>query len=323
MKPFILLLSGLQGSGKSKRAVEWVDEAPGERERINYDTLRLEMFGPDWVWNRDDETQMQMEATKRCRDFLAAGKSVVIDNLNLADKARKLWHDVAIIMGVDVVEEELDTPVAVCVGRDANREGKARVGRAVIERAALDYGFIDLKAFPRNPRDYVIVDMDGTLADCSARREAAREGVDDKHKTDCVRAGKKIHRKCQECGAKQRINWDRFYDGVINDPVIEPVRNLVYLLSKNYDIIVVSGRPIDKAGKSTEEWLRKNLNVTVKHLFMRRGGDSRPDYVIKQEILDLMNCTERIRYCIDDRDQVVRMWRQNNLTCLQVADGDF
>ena len=26
---------------------------------------------------------------------------------------------------------------------------------------------------------------------------------------------------------------------------------------------------------------------------------------------------------LDDRNQVVKMWRENGLTCLQVAEGDF
>ena len=86
----------------------------------------------------------------------------------------------------------------------------------------------------------------------------------------------------------------------------------------------MSGRPIDKAGKATEDWLRTHLNpeMPIKHLFMRNSGDFRKDYVIKQEILDLLP-KDRIRYVLDDRDQVVEMWRKNGLTCLQVADGRF
>lgn len=30
-----------------------------------------------------------------------------------------------------------------------------------------------------------------------------------------------------------------------------------------------------------------------------------------------------VEFVIDDRDQVVRMWRDLGLRCLQVADGDF
>jgi hypothetical protein len=55
-----------------------------------------------------------------------------------------------------------------------------------------------------------------------------------------------------------------------------------------------------------------------RHLFMRRAGDSRPDQVIKREILDLIP-KDRVAYVLDDRQQVVDMWRAQGLTCLQVA----
>ena len=31
----------------------------------------------------------------------------------------------------------------------------------------------------------------------------------------------------------------------------------------------------------------------------------------------------QVDYVLDDRNQVVEMWRSLGLTCLQVADGDF
>ena len=52
---------------------------------------------------------------------------------------------------------------------------------------------------------------------------------------------------------------------------------------------------------------------------MRNSGDRRPDVEVKQEILDYLP-KDRIRYVLDDRDQVVDMRRKNGLTCLQVAD---
>ena len=55
---------------------------------------------------------------------------------------------------------------------------------------------------------------------------------------------------------------------------------------------------------------------------MRNSGDRRPDVEVKQEILDYLP-KDRIRCVLDDRDQVVDMWRKNGLTCLQVAEGTF
>jgi predicted kinase len=327
VKPILLVLSGLMGSGKSTRALSWVDEDPANRERLNYDTLRLEMFGPDWVFNRVEENAMKTEGTARVVSWLNSGKSVVIDNTNLTAPARMMWRVIGRDLGIDVVEEELDTPVEVCVARDRARAGQAQVGRAVIERAALDHGFLDLNDYQLYPKDFLIVDMDGTIADCGHRRKTA--ALPFVHKVDCTHTGDVVGANCPQCGARHRINWDVFYDGIAEDPVISPIVDLVVKLadvrgsSSNYDILIVSGRPIDKAGKATEAWLSEHAPFPVRHLLMRKGGDSRPDFVVKQEILDKLSCTPRIRYTIDDRNQVVQMWRKNGLTCLQVADGDF
>jgi hypothetical protein len=58
-------------------------------------------------------------------------------------------------------------------------------------------------------------------------------------------------------------------------------------------------------------------------LYMRQDGDFRRDDIVKQEILDKYIDKDRVLFVLDDRDQVVDMWRRNGLTCFQVAEGDF
>jgi hypothetical protein len=55
---------------------------------------------------------------------------------------------------------------------------------------------------------------------------------------------------------------------------------------------------------------------------MRKIGDFRPDEVLKKEWLDEVG-PENIKMIFDDRDKVVKMWRDNGITCLQVAPGNF
>jgi hypothetical protein len=46
--------------------------------------------------------------------------------------------------------------------------------------------------------------------------------------------------------------------------------------------------------------------------------------VVKREIFDRsIRHVWQVRGVLDDRDQVVRMWRDLGLTCAQVAPGDF
>lgn len=118
-------------------------------------------------------------------------------------------------------------------------------------------------------------------------------------------------------------DWNNFYseDLVKADALIENVANLVNILDSTYTIAIVSGRPIDKCGIVTEDWLIEN-HVAFDYLFMRNSNDRRPDVVVKQEILNKLP-KDRIAFVLDDRNSVVKMWRDNGLTCLQVAEGDF
>jgi hypothetical protein len=59
-------------------------------------------------------------------------------------------------------------------------------------------------------------------------------------------------------------------------------------------------------------------------LVMRKHEDNRPDNVVKLEIFNQLYRDEfNVKLVLDDRDQVVRMWRSLGLTCLQVAEGNF
>jgi hypothetical protein len=57
---------------------------------------------------------------------------------------------------------------------------------------------------------------------------------------------------------------------------------------------------------------------------MRKTGDHRKDYVVKKEIhRKLIKPKYEVLFVLEDRNQAVNMWRQEGLTCLQVAPGDF
>jgi hypothetical protein len=59
-------------------------------------------------------------------------------------------------------------------------------------------------------------------------------------------------------------------------------------------------------------------------LIMRATGDMRKDSIIKQELLEREIVPNSfVDFVLDDRNQVVDMWRSLGLTCLQVDYGDF
>lgn len=109
----------------------------------------------------------------------------------------------------------------------------------------------------------------------------------------------------------------------LNDLVNHPVRIIIESLNKSHDIIFVSGRE-SKYQPQTVDWIGRYLRLKEWALFMRATDDNRKDSIVKQEIYDqFIKDKYDIEFVLDDRDQVVEMWRANGLTCLQVAEGNF
>jgi hypothetical protein len=149
-------------------------------------------------------------------------------------------------------------------------------------------------------KDTLVCDIDGTIANCEHRKHY----VTSKPK-----------------------NHDAFYAGVGKDTAILPVMSLVHRLIDNpvrmVKLLFVTGRP-ERCRNDTVLWLQDHgFHPRDYMLHMRKDGDYRQDYIIKQEILDKYIDKERVWLVLDDRKQVVDMWRRNGLTCLQVAEGDF
>jgi|ERR1700722_954582 len=136
----------------------------------------------------------------------------------------------------------------------------------------------------------IIVDIDGTIADC-------------RHRIHLVKDGRK--------------EWKKFFDLMHEDLPIQPVIRLVNaMFNANSDILYVTGRP-EEYRAATTNWFQDNT-VHCNDILMRKTGDFRPDYIIKEEILfqqqgigfwpDLV---------IDDNQVVVDMWRKHGIITLQ------
>jgi len=113
------------------------------------------------------------------------------------------------------------------------------------------------------------------------------------------------------------------YEKSINDTLNKPVAEILGKFARTHTIILVTGREETNL-KTTLKWLQKN-NVPYHMIFMRKESDFRKDNVIKREIFyNEINGKYEISFVLDDRNQVVDMWRKDlGLTCLQVNYGDF
>lgn len=135
---------------------------------------------------------------------------------------------------------------------------------------------------------------------------------------------------------KPNHDWKSFFaacvDDVPNKPVIETLRQL----SMESEIWIWSGRS-DEVEIQTRGWLAKHvgwvgLSFDVDSapwwkdpLRMRKAGDHQPDVTLKMDWLAAMDPRDRARLvaCFDDRDRLVKAYREAGAACFQVAEGNF
>ena len=153
--------------------------------------------------------------------------------------------------------------------------------------------------------DTIVFDIDGTLANLSHRLKWVSGEVKD---------------------------WDRFYQDVRQDGVIEPIAELFFLLCiglGHYDIdfnmrvICITGRP-ERTRAATLKWFREKIGPEPDAIYMRKDHDFRPDVEIKREWVEkLRKEGNNIILAFEDRDRVVKMYRDLGIQCCQVAEGTY
>jgi hypothetical protein len=146
----------------------------------------------------------------------------------------------------------------------------------------------------------VIFDRDGTLASCPLRP------------TDRTNA-----------------SWAAFNAAMVFDPIVPTVVGLLQSVRPGVARIMVSGRaagdwPGDRRRRfQMGDWIAKH-DLPIDHLFMREGGDFRQDSEVKHEILhrDILPHFD-VLFAVDDRPQVIDVWRTHGIPVLQVRDPDL
>lgn len=115
------------------------------------------------------------------------------------------------------------------------------------------------------------------------------------------------------------FEWSR----VGEDKVNEPVKTVVNAMKKLYTIIIFTSRD-GICLTETINWLIEN-QIHYDKIFIRQQGNYEKDSVIKRRLYDMYVKDEyQVDFVIDDRNQVVDMWRKDlGLTCFQVDYGDF
>lgn len=290
--PYLCLTRGLPASGKTTWAMQKAKEEAGKTVRVNRDDLR-NMRGEYWIPKEEDMiTKWEYDCIATA---LLMGKNVIVDATNLhtdnIDKL-KIYLDNRIIKYKYVVKDFTDVSVAECIERDKNRmRTKGYVGEEVIIRMAKKAGLMPeqpAQRFLAGAKDCIICDIDGTLAH----------------------------------------NKDRsFYDEgerLLEDTVDWAIAHIVTTYWKQgKEIFLFSGRK-ENGRDYTMQWLQK-YGIPYHHLVMRAQDDNRKDSIVKREMYEkLIKGKYNVLFVLDDRDQVVKMWRHElGLKVLQVAEGNF
>lgn len=276
------MLSGLPASGKSTRAKEIVDNG-GNFVRVTKDLMRTMLHFDKWNGRNEGITQEAEKALVQA--LLSQGMNVIIDDTNLGGRHLELWKGIARDAGASFEHVHMDTGITSCILRDELRE--KRVGADVIIQMALQYGHI-------NGREYVLSDLDGTLAN-----------VD--HRLHYVKTTPK--------------DWKSFFAGIKDDIFRSDVWESV--IGENKPVILVSARP-EKYRRETEEWLRKHgiiRGVNYVTLIMRKDGDTRQDDDVKKDMYKRYFQHNKVVRIYDDRPRVIRMWRELGINVVDVGAG--
>lgn len=293
----IIMTKGLPASGKTTWAKEQVKKGNGRVKRVNKDDLRAMIDAGQWS-KKNEEVILEVR-DMLIRHFLVRGYDVIVDDTNLAPKHQAKLAEIA--EGFQVMLEEkdfTDVKLSVCLQRDYERANS--VGEQVIRTMYNSFikkkGHVAQYVKPPYSEDLpncIIVDIDGTLA----------------HMTD-----------------RSPYDYTRVSEDIVDENVRDVVlryysRDVMMEIPDTY-IIIVSGRE-DACRAETEKWLQDN-RIPYDEFYMRQTGDNRNDAIVKKEIYEeFIKPRFNVRFVLDDRDRVVKMWREEGLKVLQVAEGDF
>jgi len=304
----LTILRGVSGSGKSTWARQQ-NAIVTSRDAIRHGML--DVTYDEWYgWPVEKRNDMENVVTElqnaSVAALLKAGKDVIVDNTNIQWKFVKQIAKIGYRYGAEVEVKVFDVPLSVAQMRVKGRAAaggmlvpdeviaKQHASLAANKNKALD-PVVPPKPYngtPGKPKAF-LVDIDGTLA----------------HMRDY----------------RGPFDWKKVGLDDVDYVIQEIVENLIVgsrFDGPGYTVIVMSGRD-EACREETQNWLTDNM-IWADHVFMRPQGDMRPDNLIKAELFDkYVRDNFDVQFVLDDRDQVVEMWRAMGLTCLQVAPGDF
>jgi len=300
MSQVMKVLRGVVASGKSTDAIRWVAQKPLERARVNRDDIRFSIFG-SYVLPPELEGAVTKIELALIDTLLQAGKSVVIDNMNLRARYIKPYLLLAKKHNVVVLHQDFPVELEEALRRNAARD--RQVPEDVVKK--LYSTFLRKGSFPQFP----------TLEDYEVTTEPY---IPDVTKPTAILLD--VDGTAMKMGNRGPFDWHNVLVDTPNEPVIAAVKALQ---EAGHKIIVMSGRDI--ISKDDTILQLEDAGVVIEDIFMRPLGDQRKDNIIKGELFDAhVRDNYNVLFALDDRDQVVFFYRDVlGLTVFQVDYGNF
>ena len=149
---------------------------------------------------------------------------------------------------------------------------------------------------PLRPHEAVIVDVDGVLADASARQWH----ID-----------------------RRRPDWNGFFAGVADDLLLEEHSRLVRSLEQNIQVVLLTARPFTSR-EATLNWLERN-DVRWDLLALRGPADVgvRALGWKRDSLHTLRRFGFRFLFALDDDPRIASMYWDEDLPCVYIHSGYY
>lgn len=287
----LIVTVGVAGSGKTTWAREICKKYPDYRH-VNRDELRCMLFGVDnkcdYRYTKERErlvTRTQRQIVQECLD---SGFSVIVSDTNLKQSTREYWKAIAETSGIQFSKQVFNVSWEELKRRNFRRGVDAVPIDTLRRQFQQMQEFLGVKMYTpcEDLPKAIIFDIDGTLAEMRNRHP---------------------------------YEWDKVSNDAPRSTVVEFAK---VMKSLGYKIITCSGRD-GVCEDETRQWL-VDIGVEIDDHFQREQDDRRPDHIVKKEIFfDEIAPRYNVILAVDDRNQVVDMYRNIGVECWQVAPGDF
>ena len=302
MKPTAIVTIGCPGSGKSTFA----NQLSSSHKQIERDLVRVQLAGSKKEFYTKFDRKVGEAAVSSIirNDLLQCAKNkqdVIISDTNINKQLRHRLYQDLFDMGFEVRVTVFDCHYEELADRNDARAQEDQVPHTVLERMYEEFSkqrqLITQEARVLNFRlpEYkdqpktIVFDIDGTVA--------SHDGI--------------------------RSPYD--FEKVLLDSPRSNIIDLVDNYALTCNIVYFSGR--DRSCYSdTVEWLRKFTLVEFDALRMRPKGDTRPDWIVKGEMMiEAISNDNKFYPCMvfDDRQQVVNVWDNMGIEVIQVQQGRF